>query len=399
MKFGHIADAHIGGCREPRLRDANTKSFILAIDTCLQEQIDFLLISGDLFNTAVPSIDSLKMAVQQIKRVHDAGIPVYYIAGSHDFSPSGKTMLDVLQEAGLATNVAKGKELEDNRIHLDFTIDAKTGAKITGMIGKKGGLETGYYYNLAKEHLEQEEGYKIFLFHSALAELKPKELEKMDAMAVSLMPKGFDYYAGGHVHIVDRADVGEHKNIVYPGPIFPNNFSEIEKLKHGSFVIVDNGAVKHIPLAVHPTACIIIDADTKTPAFVEDALKAAIDAEHVDNAIVTIRVHGCLTQGKPSDIHWNDLFRSLYARNAYFVMKNTHALTAQELEKIAIKQASVEEVEEALLKEHGAQFKLGDNDLALAQELIRSLSTEKKDGERVADFEQRVIADSDTLFN
>ena len=48
-------------------------------------------------------------------------------------------MLDVLEHAGLAHDVARGEELPDNRIKLFFTIDNKTGAKITGMIGKKGG--------------------------------------------------------------------------------------------------------------------------------------------------------------------------------------------------------------------------------------------------------------------
>ena len=34
-------------------------------------------------------------------------IEVYVIPGSHDFSPSGKTMLDVLENSGLVINVNK----------------------------------------------------------------------------------------------------------------------------------------------------------------------------------------------------------------------------------------------------------------------------------------------------
>ena len=392
MKFAHLSDCHIGGWREPKLREANTKSFVMAIEKCLAEKVDFLLISGDLFNTAVPGIESLKMAVEQLKKLKDNGIPVYYIAGSHDFSPSGKTMLDVLEHAGLAVNVAKGEELADNRIKLHFTVD-KTGTKITGMIGKKGGLETSYYYQLAKEHLEKEEGYKIFMFHSALSELKPKELEEMDAMAVSLMPKGFDYYAGGHVHVVDRADVGEYRNIVYPGPIFPNNFSEIEKLKHGSFVIVNDGEIKHTPLIVHPTVCISLDAEGKTAIEIE---KEIMKIDNVANAIVTIRVQGCLKQGKPADIRWNDILHNIYSKNAYFAMKNTNALTSKEIEVIMVKEANVEEVEEALIKEHASQFKITDTELI--KKMMHVLSTEKAEGERIADFETRLQTDVDQLL-
>ena len=46
-------------------------------------------------------------------------------------------MLDVLENAGLIQNVAKG-EIIDDRLDLKFTIDKKTGAKITGLLGKKG---------------------------------------------------------------------------------------------------------------------------------------------------------------------------------------------------------------------------------------------------------------------
>jgi len=398
MKFAHLADCHIGGWRDPKLRAANTNSFCMAIEKCLTEKVDFVLISGDLFNTAVPSIDSLRMTVEQLKRVKDAKIPVYFIAGSHDFSPSGKTMLDVLEHAGLAMNVARGEELPNNKIRLHFTVDPKTGAKITGMIGKKGGLETSYYHQLDKEVLEKEPGYKIFMFHTALAELKPKELAQMDAMAVSLMPAGFDYYAGGHVHVVDKVSLGKYQNIVYPGPIFPNNFSEIEKLKHGSFVIVDNGNIQHIPLNIHPTVCITVDAEQKMPSEVETLIKEQLATKSIENALVTIRVSGCLKQGRPADMHWNDIFHDAYAKKAYMVMKNSNAFTSKEMEVVMVKEANVEEVETSLIQQHAGQFKFSANDVALAKKLMHVLSAEKKEGERVSDFETRVHGELDTLF-
>ena len=43
------------------------------------------------------------------------------------------------------------------------------------------------------KNLEEEEGFKIFMFHTALTELKPKNLERMDSAPISLLPKGFDY--------------------------------------------------------------------------------------------------------------------------------------------------------------------------------------------------------------
>ena len=111
MKFAHLSDVHIGSWRDPRLRDVSMDLFCKAMNVCVNETVDFILISGDLFNTSMPSIDHLRAVVEVLKGVNGKGIPVYYIAGSHDFSASGKTMLDVLQAAGLAINIARGEDV------------------------------------------------------------------------------------------------------------------------------------------------------------------------------------------------------------------------------------------------------------------------------------------------
>ena len=63
MKFVHLADCHLGAWRDQKLRDLNLESFSKAINTAIDERVNFVLIAGDLFNTSVPSIESLKEAV------------------------------------------------------------------------------------------------------------------------------------------------------------------------------------------------------------------------------------------------------------------------------------------------------------------------------------------------
>jgi len=396
MKFVHLSDCHLGGWREPKLRDANTKAFVMAVDKILKENVDFVLIAGDLFNTAVPAIDSVRVAVEQLKRLKDNDVPVYFIAGSHDFSPSGKTMLDILEHAGLAKNVSKGGE-ENGKLRLEFTVDQKTGVKIAGMIGKKGGLEKEYYNLLDRESLQKEDGKKIFMFHSAVSELKPKELELMDAMPASLLPAGFDYYAAGHVHVVERGDVSGRK-IVYPGPCFPNNFAELEKLGHGSFVLYNNGEAVHVPLEPFPVVCLTISAKDKSPSEVEKNILSEIKKVNVKNAIVAIRVGGCLAKGKPADVVWNDIFHELYHNGAYHVMRNTVALVSKELEKVILPHSNDGDMEDVLLREHAGQFKLEEKGVSIVKNLMRTFSAEKLDGEKVADFESRVCSDAEKLF-
>ena len=139
MKFAHLADCHIGSWRDPQLRGFGQRAFCEAISKSLDSGVDFILISGDLFHTAQPPMELLRETVLRLKMCKDNGVPVYIISGSHDYSPSGKTMLDVLDAAGLVKNVAQGEEV-DGKLRLRFTVDAKTGAKICGMVGRKGSL-------------------------------------------------------------------------------------------------------------------------------------------------------------------------------------------------------------------------------------------------------------------
>ena len=399
MKFAHLADCHLGGWREPKLREANTQSFIHAINYCIKQQVDFVLISGDLFNTSLPSIDALKSGVEKLKDLKDAAIPVYVIAGSHDFSPSGKTMIDVLESAGLFVNVTKAQE-QDGKLKLQFTVDKKTGAKITGLLGKKGGLEKEYYYQLINDHLEAEDGYKIFMFHSPINELKPADLAGMEAMGISLLPKGFDYYAGGHVHVVQKQDLPGYKNIVYPGPTFPNNFAELEKLKCGSFVIVEDGKPQHLKIELRPTHSITVKIKNKTPAQAQAIIEKEISSLKADNAIITIRIEG-VVEGKVTDIDFKRIFENLFLKDAYFVMKNTNKLVSKEFQEIKVNQSSVEEIEDSMIQEHSGQLNTmtPEKEKQVIKDLLKFLDKEKDEGEKVADFEKRLKLEVDNLLD
>jgi DNA repair exonuclease SbcCD nuclease subunit len=388
-----MADCHIGSWRDPKLRDTSTLAFCKAIDKCVTEKVDFILIAGDLFNTSFPRLDNLKAVVTKFKQLKDLEIPVYIVPGSHDYSPSGKTILDVLEEAGLFINVFKGS-VEDGKLKLNFTTDKKTGAKITGILGKRGALEKTYYEKLILDNLEKEEGYKIFLFHSGIDELKPKEMENIISQPLSLLPKGFDYYAGGHVHIVDDKQIEGYGKITYPGPLFPNSFAELEKLERGGFFIVEDGNARWEPIQIYNVEKINIDCNHLTPEEIKNQIFEKIKNKEFNNTVVLIRLLGTLESGKPSDIDFKEIFNFLYGKSAYFVMKSSHALVSKEFEEIKTDARNVEDIESFLIKEHLGQIKLENLTLEKEEELIKNLmkilSAEKQEGETVPDFERRV---------
>lgn len=400
IKFAHFADTHIGSWRDSKLNQITMKGFEKSIQICYERQVDFILIAGDFFNTNFPSVERLKETAKTLKEIKEKQIPVYIIPGSHDYSPTGRTMIDVFEQAGLLVNVMKGKINEHQQLQLNFVTDQKTGIKITGIAGRKGMLDRQYYENLDLDYLEDEPGPKIFMFHTAITELKPKELEKMESQPVSFLPQNFIYYAGGHIHQKIEQDFPHHKNVIFPGPIFPNNFRELEKLKHGGFYIVnyENQTItkEYIPIKLYETLNIFYEVKNQTPNEVMLDLKKEIlqEGKDLENKIILLRIEGKLKEGKITDLNLSELSEQLIQQGAHFVMKNTTKLNTTTFQEIRKEIKS--NVEETIIEEHLNQSNLNlskEQQKELTLKTLQMLSIEKKDGERVTDFEERLIED------
>ncbi len=386
MKFAHFSDCHIGGWKEDKLKEVNLECFKKAVNKVVERKVDFLLIAGDLFNTALPQIDYIKEVTSELKRLKDLEIRVYIVAGSHDYSPSGKTMLEVLEKAGLIENVMKFEEGK-----LKFTID-KSGVKITGILGKKGGLELSEYERLDKEALEKEEGFKIFMFHTAINEFKPRDFSEVEGADLASLPGNFNYYAGGHVHYIFKKDFGKGY-LTFPGALFPNNFKELEDYPYGGVYFYDGEKLEFEEIKVKEIISKEIDVSNLTPEKATQKIIEEMKKVNFKDKIVTIRIIGEI-EGKTSEIKFKEIFESL--EEAYFVLKNTARLSSKLVEKIEMKKGNVEEIETQILKEvvEDQKIKLDEKEEEFTKELIRILGVEKEEGENVADFEKRVITDA-----
>ncbi len=397
MLFAHLADVHIGAWRDPRMKELPLRAFERATEMILERGASFVLIAGDLFNTSVPPLDLVKRVVTQLQRFRSRGVPVYVIAGSHDYSPGGKTMLDVLEEAGLLVNVMKG-EVRDGKLRLHWTVD-KTGVKITGIIGRAGSLDRAYYEDLDRAALEREPGEKIFLFHTSVTELKPKRLAQMASEPVSMLPRGCRYYAGGHVHIVNETSLDGYEQVVYPGPLFPANFSELEELGTGSLCFVEDWRLERVALPLQERRCLTVDATGLTPGELNARL-ASLAQEDVQGKIVLLRIEGELREGKVSEVRTEDLVSSWQAAGAYCVMRHTARLSSREFREVRVS-SSTEEAELAVIREHAGQVEIGlplEEEVALTRKLLGVLGREKDEGEKQYEYEEQVLAGARELL-
>lgn len=402
MKFAHLADCHLGAWREPELMELSCKTFEKAIDICLQERVDFILIAGDLLNTSMPSVDILVKLTSLLKNLKDNQIPVYAVEGSHDYSPTGRTMLKVLEKAGLLNLVAKAEQI-DGKLKLIFTLDEKTKTKITGIGGLKGSLEIRTYENLLREELEGEKGFKIFLFHSGILEFKPKEFKEMKTLPKSLLPKKFNYYAGGHIH----AKLYENFNqgiLALPGALFPTDIKELESYESSGFYILEtrNNEInpKWVEIKLTNLEVISIDGNNKEPQQVEKEILKEIESRNLENKIVLLKISGTLSSGKPWELNMREISSRVSNKNP-LILKINNKLTTREFQEIKIDpHKPKEEIEKELIKEHLGKVKIDHpQEQQLTLELMDSLEKEKLEDEVVKNYRERVMKEALKTLN
>ncbi|KYC46327.1 MAG: DNA double-strand break repair protein Mre11 [Candidatus Methanofastidiosum methylothiophilum] len=394
-----MADLHLGGWREDTLREIGIKTFEKAIDISIQENVDFILISGDLFDSSNPTIDVMAKAAKKLYELKVKGISVYVIEGSHDFSPTGRTILKVFEEAGLLKRVTSAEESE-GRLLLKGTTDEKTKIRLYGISGIRGSLEKATYSVLDREDLEQKEGQKIFLFHSAIEELRPNNLYQMQSMPISLLPKGFMYYAGGHIHERGEFELGDYKNVVFPGALFPNNIDELLSFKGGGFYLVedDGSGLKksYIPIKIAPVIILEIDLEGTHTINVEEKIRLATDKKDLKNSIVIVKFKGNI-EGNLSDINFKKINLYLENKGAVLVKRDTREIKTKQYKEIKNSSFTKEKLEEEVIIRHKDQIKIKEcqiETVSFVKTFMNLLSREKKEGEKKDDYIKDILRES-----
>ncbi|BDC36021.1 DNA repair exonuclease [Candidatus Methanoliparum sp. LAM-1] len=186
MRIAHISDTHLG-YRQYNLyerEDDFYNSLNQAIDKAIEERVDVILHSGDLFHSPTPPIKalfSLKSVLDKIK----GKIKIFTILGDHD-KPKRRAMIphNVFDIPVLG---AFGK-LE--KVVVD-------GVLISGISNMKGAAT-----EVLKEEIKRfdtiSKGYKksIFMAHQGIKKFLPFNYE----LTEDDLPRTARYYALGHIH-------------------------------------------------------------------------------------------------------------------------------------------------------------------------------------------------------
>jgi hypothetical protein len=391
VKFAHLADCHLGGWRQEELQSLNSQTFKKVIERCIDEKVDFVLISGDLFDSAYPPIEVLKEAFAEFKKLHDSKIPVYLIAGSHDFSASGKTFLDVLEKAGFCKNMENWEVQSDGRIkllpHLHEDI------AIYGYPGRKSGMELD---DLKKAYFDSINPFTIFMVHTTIKDvIGTLPIDSIERQKLPLA----NYYAMGHIHQVFKIQE-RNSYYVYPGPVFPNNFQELVDLKAGSFELVDLSGGKIITrnIKIPLKEVVYIELSINDGLTATEKIISELDKYPLRDKIVLLKIGGTLVRGKTGDIHFNEIEEFVKKKEAYVFLRNISSIKTIESDILmgSAPHEDVDNIEEQILKEY-SQKNPADFNKYLPQ-LMNTLSIEKNEDERINIFEERLLSELNTIL-
>ena len=103
MRILHTSDWHLGKrLNSESLQGAHVKFLTwFTTDLLTEEKPDLIVVSGDIYDRAVPSTESIELFEDTLARLHSAKIPVLITAGNHDSRVRLGTNTRFMANAGL----------------------------------------------------------------------------------------------------------------------------------------------------------------------------------------------------------------------------------------------------------------------------------------------------------
>jgi len=243
VKFLHVADVHLGFKQygsEARLLDF-AQAFKNAIKFGINEEVDFIIIAGDLFHKK-SDVDPLTLtqATKVLEMAKKAEIPVIAVEGNHDstYFKDQYSWIDYLAINGYLINLKPS--FEDGMVVEKW--DGQSGAYVdigdTRIYGMK------YYGSLTEKILDEytrkikKKGFTIFVAHVGI-EGYMNIYGCVSSAKLHRFKNKVDYIALGHIHKSFVEDF-----IFNPGSLETCDISEYS-FKRGAFLVKYDGEIKY----------------------------------------------------------------------------------------------------------------------------------------------------------
>jgi DNA repair exonuclease SbcCD nuclease subunit len=210
MKFIHAADIHLDSplvglsayqdAPAELLRHATRNAFENLISEAVAEEVDFVVIAGDLYDGPWRDFNTGLFFARQMGRLNAVNIPVYLLMGNHDAES------EMTKRLVLPSNVFKFDAKKPQTFKIDHLRVALHGRSFK---------DAATTENLAVTYPAPVEGWlNIGVLHTAL-EGNTVHANYAPCSVAELQARGYQYWALGHVH--EHRIIPGDCTIAFPG--------------------------------------------------------------------------------------------------------------------------------------------------------------------------------------
>jgi len=364
INFVHVSDTHLGGSNFKLIQreDDFLDAFRQVIDYCVKEKPEIVIHSGDLFDRGKPGNKVLLFTIKQLKRLKAEAIPLFIIPGSHDMSVDG-TFITVLEKVGLLTNIAKPENFKQQGGQVIMKGEEYHDFILYGIPGRRANISR-IYKSLRPSESNK---FRIFMFHHIITNVKGAEF--FSDIPISLLPKGMDYYAGGHWHEHEEFTYNG-KPVIYPGSTEFCDIDTMEREKERGFIHY-KGRPSFIKLKTRKVIVKKINCNNLSP---EQATNKCLNSLDGHEGLIILKLYGTLSTGRRSDID-SVLIRERAVNNGYLHC-NVRISNLCNPDEVTVNFGSktVLEIEDEFLKKKN----YNNDELMLARQLINLLGNNLK---------------------
>lgn len=329
IRILHTADWHLGQTFFGYDRAAEHEAFLNWLSGEIRKQeIDALIIAGDVFDVSNPSAAAQSMYYQFIYRVtaENPHLQIVIVAGNHDSAARLEAPLPLLQ--AMRTEV-RGvvRKLEGGVIdydHLCVELKNRTGeVELLCMAvpflrqGDYPAVRTGgnqyaegvreLYTQLLQRILKRKENNQSILAIGHLqatgSEIAEKDYSErtviggLECVPPDAFPEQIAYTALGHIHKAQR--VSGRENVRYAGSPVPMSFAE-KHYHHGVVMVTfDNGCAVDIQRIECPKSVPLVSVPDGEPALPEVVLEALRKLPVVEDTAPYLEVKVLLEEPEP----------------------------------------------------------------------------------------------------
>ncbi|MEZ8221362.1 DNA repair exonuclease SbcCD nuclease subunit [Candidatus Fervidibacteria bacterium JGI MDM2 JNZ-1-D12] len=302
MKLLHLADVHVGASfrklgaeRGKQLREAVLEALKRVMDLAQNENVDAVLISGDLFDAPTISADIIRRVMRMLEALKPT--PVFICPGNHDHSGKGSLWERLLQSNLVPSNAVVFVEtkVECRKVKHGNLVIAGWACP------DKDGID--HPLRQVMEQLQIPQGdFLVALLHGSLrfgGVSEPDFPIERDEIARS----PFHYLALGHWHkwLTQRVD---GKVAVYPGALEYLSFAPPDGKGKVALVEWDGKQVKVTPKEIGAYEEVVWSMTAKDIKDIDGGASAIIkrfpDAEH---KLLTVRLWGIFEPEQLQKIH------------------------------------------------------------------------------------------------